>query len=144
MRASLYFMRMPRAQEVDERYKKFLLVWRGFVSIPRKFHENLLRISVQYVSCSLARYLKALCTRFGNTSAPEVHIHTYLLMYLKAVKHLSASYLNLKTSSLSMRASLYLMRMPRAQEYYERFKKVTCMYGMVLWAFPENFMKIGS
>ena len=42
MRASLYFMRMPRAQEVDERYKKFLLVWRGFVSIPRKFHENLL------------------------------------------------------------------------------------------------------
>ena len=42
-----------------------------------------------------------------------------------------------------MRARLYFKRMPRAQELEERLKKVTLMYGMVLWAFPENFMKIG-
>jgi len=42
-----------------------------------------------------------------------------------------------------MRARLYFERMPRAQELDERLKKVTWMYGMVLWAFPENFMKIG-
>ena len=42
-----------------------------------------------------------------------------------------------------MHASLYLMRMPRARELEEHLKKVTCMYGMVLWAFLANFMKIG-
>jgi len=31
-----------------------------------------------------------------------------------------------------MRASLYLMRMPRARELEEHLKKVTCMYGVVL------------
>ena len=50
----------------------------GIVSIPRKFHEDWLRISDQYVSCALALYLNALCARFGNTSAPKVHMHTYL------------------------------------------------------------------
>ena len=39
---------------------------------------------------------------------------------------------------------MYFGRVPRAPEFNERLKKVTCMYGMVLWAFPENFMKIGS
>ena len=41
-----------------------------------KFHEDWLRIIDQYVSCALALYLKALCARFGNTSAPKVHMHT--------------------------------------------------------------------
>ena len=74
MHASLYLMRMPRARELDERLKKVtcmygaldctlsaccahkswksakqshLHVWHGIVSIPRKFHEDQLRISVQ-------------------------------------------------------------------------------------------------
>ena len=64
-------------------------------------------------------------------------------MYFGVVQHFVASYLNFEKSSLSMRARLYFKRMPRAQELDERLKKVTWMYGMVLWAFPENFMKIG-
>ena len=64
-------------------------------------------------------------------------------MYFGVVQHFVASYLNFKKSSLSMRARLYFKRMPRTQELDERLKKVTGMYGMVLWAFPENFMKIG-
>ena len=42
-----------------------------------------------------------------------------------------------------MRASLYFVRIPRAHMMDERPKNVFCMYGMVLLAFPENFMKIG-
>ena len=55
----------------------YLNVYHGIVSIPRKFHKGWLRISDQYVSCALARYLKALCVRFGITIAPKVHMYTY-------------------------------------------------------------------
>ena len=101
MRARLYFKRMPRAQELDERLKKVTWMYGMVLWAFRKFHEDWLRISDQYVSCV---HLNALCARFGNTSAPKSS-YAYLLMYLEAVKHFSSSYLNFKTSSLSMHAT---------------------------------------
>ena len=39
---------------------------------------------------------------------------------------------------------MYFGRVPRTPELDERPKKGSRMYDMVLWAFPQNFMKIGS